>query len=158
MFFSHVFLTSCWLAFSSQSIDAHQFEAHLGAKLMTFPINLKKWQLRFRSREDIKIKLFRVCIPRLFIIFWHVLSKPVIATLHRRHYSHYPQFMGPLGIPFDTQFCNFVHFIFLVTFSPNNCFQSEISLRHLRHEGGTGGTGGIWNASVGIRRHLGVLK
>ena len=68
----------------------HQFEAHLGTKLITFPINLEKWQLRFRSREDIKIKLFRVCISWFFIIFWYVLSKPVIATLHRRHYAHYP--------------------------------------------------------------------
>ena len=101
--FCHVFLTSCWLAFSSQSIHAHQFEAHLGTKLMTFPINLEKWQLRFRSREDIKIKLFRVCISRLFIIFWYVLSKPVIATLHWRHYSHYAQFMDPLGLPFGVK-------------------------------------------------------
>ena len=64
MIFGNVFLTSCLLAFSSQSIQAHQFEAHLGTKLMTFPINLEKWQLRFRSREDIKIKLFRVCVSR----------------------------------------------------------------------------------------------
>ena len=76
----------------------HQFEAHLGTKLMTFPINLEKWQLRFRSRGDMEIKLFRVCISRLFIIFWYVLSKPVIATLHRRHYSHYAQFMDPFGL------------------------------------------------------------
>ena len=82
----YVFLTSSLLTFSSQSIHAHQSEAHLGTKLMTFPINVEKRQLRFRSREDIKINFFRVCI---FIIFWYVLSKPVIATLHRRHYSHY---------------------------------------------------------------------
>ena len=85
----------------------HQFEAHLGAKLMTFPINLEKWQLHFRSREDIKIKLFRVCISWFFIIFWYVLSKPVIATLHRRHYSHYPQFMDPLGIHLRPKFAIF---------------------------------------------------
>ena len=141
-FFCDVFLTSCLLAFSSQSIHAHQSEAHLGTKLMTFPINVEKWQLRFRSREDIKIKLFRVCISRLFIIFWYVLSKPVIATLHRRHYSHYPQFMDPFGIPFETQICNILHFICLMIFSPNICVQSEISLRHLRHMGNWQAPGG----------------
>jgi hypothetical protein len=124
-FFCDVFLTSCLLAFSSQSIHAHQSEAHLGTKLMTFPKNVEKWQLRFRSRADIKIKLFRVCISRLFIIFWYVLSKPAIATLHRRHYSHYPQFMDPLGIPFETQICNILHFIFLMTFWPNIFFQMK---------------------------------
>jgi len=139
--FCHVFLTSCWLAFSSQSIHAHQFEAHLGTKLMTFPINLEKWQLRFRSRGDIKIKLFRVCISRLFIIFWYVLSKPVIATLHWRHYSHYAQFMVPLGIPLETQICNNLHFIFRMIFSSQVHFQSEILLRHLWHNEGKGGTG-----------------
>ena len=136
-----MFVTSLLLTFSSQSIHAHQCEAHLGTKLMTFPINVEKWQLRFRSREDIKIKLFRVCILRLFIIFLYVLSKPAIATLHRRHYSHYPQFMDPLGIPFETQICNILHFIFLMTFSPNVFFQNGISSRHLRHKGGKGGTG-----------------
>ena len=40
----------------------HQFEGHVGTNLMTFPINLGKWQLRFRSREDTKIKLSRVCV------------------------------------------------------------------------------------------------
>ena len=112
---------------------------------MTFPINLEKWQLRFRSREDIKIKFFRVCISRLLIICWYVLSKPVIATLHRRHYSHYAQLMVPLGIPLETQICNILHFIFRMIFSSQVYFQSEISGRHLRHDGGKGGTG----------RHLG---
>ena len=100
------FFVMFFLAFSSQSIHAHQSEAHLGTKLMTFPINLEKWQQRFRSR-DIKIKLFRVCVSRLFIIFWYVLSKPVIATLHRRHYSHHPQFMDPLGIHLRPKFAIF---------------------------------------------------
>ena len=113
MFFCHVFLTSCWLAFSYQSIHAHQFEAHLDTKLMTFPINLEKWQLRFRLRGDIKIKLFRVCISRLFIIFWYMLSKPVIATLDRRHYSHYPQFMDPLGIHLRPKFAIFCTSFFM---------------------------------------------
>ena len=129
----------------------HQFEAHLGTKLMIFPINVEKWQLHFRSRGDIKIKLSRVCVSRKFIIFWYVFSKPVIATLDRRHYSHYPQFMDPLGIPFETQICNILHFIFRMIFSSQVDFQSEISLRHLRHKGGKGGTGrhlgGIWEAS-----------
>ena len=150
MFFCDVFLWCFFVMFSKphfcqlaglKGTHLHQFEAHLGTKLMTFPINLEKWQLRFRSREDIKIKLFRVCISRLFIIFWYVLSKPVIATLHRRHYSHYAQFMDPLGIPFETQICNILHFIFLMIFSSNVHFQSEILLRHLRHDGGKGGTG-----------------
>ena len=134
----------------------HQFEAHLGTKLMTFPINLEKWQLRFRSRVDIKIKLFRVCISRLFTIFWYVLSKPVIATLDRRHYSHYPQFMVPFGIPFETQICNSLHFICLTIFLPNYRLTSEISGRHLRHKGGKGGTGshlgGIWEAPGSSRK------
>ena len=122
----------------------HQFEAHLGTKLMTFPINVEKWQLRFRSREDIKIKLFRVCVSCKFIIFWYVFSKPVIATLDRRHYSHYPQFMDPLGIPFETQICNILHFIFRMIFSSQVDFQSEISGRHLRHKRGKGGN---WETS-----------
>jgi hypothetical protein len=76
---------------------------------------------------------------------------------------------NPLGIPFETHICNILHFIFLMTFSPNNRFQNEISLRHLRHIGGKGGTGrhlggiceasgrhlgGIWEASG---RHLGGI-
>ena len=80
-----------------------------------------------------------------------MFSKPVIATLDRRHYSHYPQFMDPLGIPFETQICNMLHFIFRMIFSSQVYFQSEISLRHLRHKGGKGGTGrhlgGIWEAA-----------
>ena len=163
--FCDIVLTICLLTFSSQSIHAHQSEAHLGTKLMTFPINVEKWQLRFRSREDIKIKFFRVCISRLFIIVGYVLWKPVIATLHRRHYSHYPQFMDPFGIPFETQICNILHFIFLMIFSSQVHFQNEISLRHLRHKGGKGGTGrhlgsiwrhlgSIWKASG---RHLGGI-
>ena len=75
-----------------------QFGANLGTKLMIFPINVEKWQLHFRSRGNIKIKLSRVCVSRKFIIFWYVFSKPVIATLDRRHYSHYPQFMDPFDL------------------------------------------------------------
>ena len=82
----------------------HQFEAHLGTKMMIFTTNLEKWQLRFRSREDIKIKFFRICISQFCIIVWCVLSKPVIATLDRRHYSHYPQFMDPLGVHLGPKF------------------------------------------------------
>ena len=164
-FFCYVLLTSFLLAFSSQSIQAHQFEAHLGTKLMTFPINLEKWQLRFRSRVDIKIKLFRVRISRLFTIFWYVLSKPVIATLDRRHYSHYPQFMVPFGIPFETQICNILHFIFHVIFSPNILWQAKsrgVICDTTGVRGEPGGSweaagrhlGGIWEAS---RRHLGGI-
>ena len=125
----------------------HQFEAHLGAKLMTFPINLEKWQLHFRSRGDIKIKLFRVCISWFFIIFWYVLSKPVIATLHRRHYSHYPQFLDQFGIPFETQICNILHFIFHVIFSPNIVWQVKSRGGICDTKGVRGELGSIWEAS-----------
>ena len=91
----------------------HQFEAHLGTKLMIFPINVEKWQLHFRSRGDIKIKFFRICISQIFIIFSYVLSKPVIATLDRRHYSHYPQFMDPLGIHLRPKFAIFCTSFFM---------------------------------------------
>ena len=125
----------------------HQFEANLGTKLMIFPINVEKWQLHFRSREDIKIKLSRVCVSRKFIIFWYVFSKPVIATLDRRHYSHYPQFVDPLGIPFETQFCNILHFIFHVTFSPNIVWQVKSRRGICDTKGVRGELGGIWESS-----------
>ena len=90
-----------------------------------------------------------------------MLSKPVIATLHRRHYSHYPQFMVSFGIPLETQICNILHFIFRMIFSSQVHFQNEISARHLRHTGGKGGTGrhlgGIWDHPGGSGRHLGGI-
>jgi hypothetical protein len=49
-------------SFGPKGTHTHQFEAHVGTNLMTFPINLEKWQLRFRSRGDTKIKLSRVCV------------------------------------------------------------------------------------------------
>ena len=141
------FLTSSLLTLSSQSLHAHQSEAHLGTKLMTFPINVEKWQLRFRSSEDIKIKFLRVCASPWFIIFWYVLSKPVIATLDRRHYSHYPQFVDPLGIPFETQICNILHFIFHVIFSPNIFWQVKSRRGICDTSGVRGELGGIWDSS-----------
>ena len=124
----------------------HQFEAHLGTKLITFPINQEKCQLRFRSRGDMKIKLFRVCISRFFMIFWCVLSKPVIAALDRRHNSHYPQFVDPLGIPFATQICNILHFIFHVIFSPNIFWQVKSRSGICDTTGVRGELGGIWDS------------
>jgi hypothetical protein len=47
---------------------------------------------------------------------------------------------GPTWHPFETQICNILHFIFLLTFSPNIFLANEISGRHLRHIGGKGGT------------------
>ena len=99
-FFVMFLLTSSLLTLSSQSLHAHQFEAHLGTKLLTFPINVEKWQLRFRLRGDIKMKLFRVCISRFVIILWYVLPRPVMFTMHRRHYSYYLKFMDSLGLHF----------------------------------------------------------
>ena len=119
LFLEHIYdrCCICWVAFFAlfskphfcqlsglKGTQLHQFEAHLGTKLMTFPINLEKWQLRFRSREDIKIKLFRVCILRLFIIFWYVLPRPVMFTIHRRHYAQYPQCMDSCGFHFKLKF------------------------------------------------------
>ena len=72
-----------------RGIHLHQLEAHLGSKVITIGTNLQKCKLHSRSRGDTKIKLFRVSASRWCINFWYVLSKPVIATLHRRHYSHY---------------------------------------------------------------------
>ena len=104
-----IFVVTCFAIFSKphfcqlsglRGSHAHQFEAHVGTNLMTFPINVEKWRLRFRSREDIKIKLFRVCVSRWFINCWCVLSKPVSATLHRRHYWHYAEFMESFGLHF----------------------------------------------------------
>ena len=107
-----IFVVACFAMFSEphfcqlsglRGSHAHQFEAHVGTNLMTFPIHVEKWRLRFRSRWDIKIKFFRVCVSRWFINCWYVLSKPVIATLHRRHYWHYAQFMDSLGLHFGVK-------------------------------------------------------
>ena len=46
----------------------HQFEAHLGTKVITIATNMQRQKLHSRSREDIKIKLIRVCVSQLFII------------------------------------------------------------------------------------------
>jgi hypothetical protein len=41
---------------------------------------LKKWELLYRSGEDTKLKLLRVCVSLGSIIYWCVLSKPVMFT------------------------------------------------------------------------------
>ena len=98
--FCNDFLTSSLLTFSSQSIHAHQSEAHLGTKLMTCPINVENWQLRFRSREDTQIKLFKFSMWRLFVNFWYVLSKPVIANPSSKALFTLSLIYGPIWPPF----------------------------------------------------------
>ena len=51
-----------------------QFEAHLGTKLMTFPINLEKWQLRFSLERGHQNQAFQ---GLHFMIFHNFLIRVV---------------------------------------------------------------------------------
>ena len=90
IFFFNIFWTSLMLDFFSQGHRKGSILKHLDTKCNISSLNMEKWKLHSRSREDTKIKLSRVCVSPWFMFFWHVLLKPVIATLHRRHHSHYP--------------------------------------------------------------------
>ena len=83
--------------------------------------------------------------------FWYVLPRPVMFTIHRRHYAQYPQFMDSFGYHFKLIFAIFCTSI-LLRFFDILFFQNEISARHLRHNGGKGGTGRHLGGTLDSRR------
>ena len=151
MFFCHVFLTSFLITFSSQSIHAHQSEAHLGTKLMTFPVNVKKWQLRFRSREDIQNQAFQGLHFRIFCILLIRVVKTCDCHPSSKALFTLCSIYGPIWRPIWDPSLQYVALHFSNYFFTKYSLTSEISSRHLRHKGGKGGTGrhlvGIWEAS-----------
>ena len=118
----------CWIS-SPRATEKGQFWSTWDTKCNISLLNMEKWKMHSRSREDTKIKLSRVCVSLQFLVYWCVVSKLAPFTRLRRHHSSYTQFTDPFDLHFWPQNYHTIHFIFVYPFSPNNLFRSEIRSR-----------------------------
>ena len=72
--FSMFFAPLSWCLFGAKGTCRPQFRRTFGAIMWTFWANVEKWKLRFYSRLESKIKLWRACVSSCFVICVRMFS------------------------------------------------------------------------------------